>query len=235
MKINYQSEPQKRQAIRRKIAEAARNCQRLSSWLTRPEATKADEQDVSIRETESTPQLVDFNSFNNSTNEENSNATKDRSDASNNIEFSTIIVNTEIKKTSIAAGPKQPEGPFPKDSLQSGRLFSTNYYHYVTQSGLKLRRYWLCYSSSMDRVYCEPCWIFSHENVSPGTSYAFQNPWGTTSLNDWRHLLQQIRNHESSTHHWKRISYMSNGETGGQQKKRCTSLYWKKQTFVKMF
>ena len=55
MKRNYQSEVQKRQAKRRKTAEAARNPQRLNSWLTRPETSKADEQDVSIRETESIP------------------------------------------------------------------------------------------------------------------------------------------------------------------------------------
>ena len=179
MKRNYQSGAQKRQAKRKKIAEAARNSQQLSSWLTRPETFKADEQDVSIRETESTPQLVDVNSFNNSTNEGNSDTTKNRSDASKNDDFSTLIVNSEINKENIAAGPKQPKGPFPKDLLQSGRLFSTNYYHYVAQSGLKLQRYWLCYSSSMDRVYCHPCWLFSHENVSPGTSYALQ-----TGLND---------------------------------------------------
>ena len=89
----------------------------MSSWLNRPETSKADEEDVSIRETESTPQLVDVNSFNNSrpTNEENSDTTKDRSDASNNDYFPTIIVNSEIKKAIITAGPKQPERPFPKD------------------------------------------------------------------------------------------------------------------------
>ena len=69
---------------------------------TRPETSKADEQDVSIRETESTTQLVDLNSFNNSTN-------KDRSDTSKNDDFPTIIVNSEIKKAIIAADPKQPE------------------------------------------------------------------------------------------------------------------------------
>ena len=66
MKRNYQSGAQKRQAKRRKIAEASRNSQRLNSWLTRPETSKADDQDVSICETESTPRLVDVNSFNNS-------------------------------------------------------------------------------------------------------------------------------------------------------------------------
>ena len=77
MKRNYQSGAQKRQAKTRKIAEATTNSQRLSSWLTRPKTSKADEQDVNICETKSTPQLVDVNSFNNSTNEENSDTTKD--------------------------------------------------------------------------------------------------------------------------------------------------------------
>ena len=76
MKRNYQTGAQKRQTKRRKIAKAARSSQRLISWLTRPETSKADEQDVSILETESTPQLVDVNSFNNSTNEENSDTLK---------------------------------------------------------------------------------------------------------------------------------------------------------------
>ena len=127
MTRNYKSGAQKRQAKRRKIAEAAKNSQRLSSWPTRPDTFKADEHDVSIRETESTPQLVDVSIRET----KNSNTTKDRSDASKNDDFPTIIVNSEIKKTIIAAGPKQPEGPFSKDPLQSGRSFSTNYYHFV--------------------------------------------------------------------------------------------------------
>ena len=52
MKKNYQRGAQKRQAKRRKIAETARNSQQPSSWLTQPETSKADKQDVSIRESE---------------------------------------------------------------------------------------------------------------------------------------------------------------------------------------
>ena len=59
MKGNYPSGGQKRQAKRKKIAEGVRNFHRLSSSLTGPERSKAIEQDVSIRETNSTPQLVD--------------------------------------------------------------------------------------------------------------------------------------------------------------------------------
>ena len=53
----------------------------------------------------------------------------------------------------------------------------------------------------MDRIYCHPCWLFSHENFSAGTSYALQKPSSTTVLNDWRHLWQRIQSHESATHH----------------------------------
>ena len=113
MKRNYQSGAQKRQTKRTKIAEAAINSQRLSSWLTRPQTSKSEKQDVGIRETE------------------NFDTTKGRSDASENDDFLTGIANSEIKKAIIAAGPKQPEGPFPKDPLQTSRSISTNYYHYT--------------------------------------------------------------------------------------------------------
>ena len=86
MKRYYQSRAQKRQAKRRKIAEAARNSQRLSSWLTRRETSKADEQDVSILETKSIPQLLEVNSFNN-----NTDTTKNGSDASKNDHFPPLL------------------------------------------------------------------------------------------------------------------------------------------------
>ena len=89
MKRNYQSGAQKKQAKRIKIAEAARNSQRLSSWLTPSETSKADEQDVKFRETESSSQLVDVSIRET----ENSDATKDRSDPRKNDDFPTIIIN----------------------------------------------------------------------------------------------------------------------------------------------
>ena len=108
MKRNFQSGAKKRQAKRRKIAAVARNSQRLNAWITRSETSKADEQDISICETEPTPQLVDVSICET----ENS----DRSDASKNDDFPTIAVHQEskikkskIKKAIIAAGPKQLE------------------------------------------------------------------------------------------------------------------------------
>ena len=92
MKRNYRSGAEKRETKRRKTAEAARNFQRLSLWLTRPDTSKADEQDISIRKIESTSQLVDVSIGET----ENSDTTKDRSDASKDDNFPTIIVNSEI-------------------------------------------------------------------------------------------------------------------------------------------
>ena len=122
----------------------------------------------------------------------------------NDSDFPTTITNPEIKRAIIAAGPTQPEGPFPKDSPQTGRSFSNFYYSFISLSGVTLRRFWLCYSRSIDRIYCQPCWLFSCKNASPsrpGTSFSLQNPWGTTGLNDWGHLSQRIRSHETSASH----------------------------------
>ena len=40
----------------------------------------------------------------------------------NNSDFPTIITNPEINRAIIAAGPTQPEGPFPKDPPQTRQL-----------------------------------------------------------------------------------------------------------------
>ena len=89
---------------------------------------EADEQHFS-RDTEADPiRLVDLNSSNNNTSEENSDTDITESlNASKNNKFPTTIENAEIKREIIAAGPKQPQGPFPTDPLQNGRSFYTNY------------------------------------------------------------------------------------------------------------
>ena len=106
---------------------------------------------------------------------ENYDTTKDRSDASKNDDIPTIFVNSEIKKEIIAAGSKQPKGPFPKDLLKSGRSFSTNYYHFVTQSwnynniGYVIYQAWTLFTAN-------PAVYFFMKMSPPRISYALQNP-----------------------------------------------------------
>ena len=58
---------------------------------TGPDTSKADEQAVIIDETKPTPQFVDVNSFNNSTNKKNSDTTKDRSDTARMTTFPPLL------------------------------------------------------------------------------------------------------------------------------------------------
>ena len=97
----------------------------------------------------------------------------------NDSDFPTTITNPEIKRAINATVPTQPEAPFPKDPPQTGRSFFNSYDRFITQSGVTLRRFWLCYSRSIDRVYCQPGWLFSCKNAPqsrPGTSFSHQNP-----------------------------------------------------------
>ena len=186
MKRTYKSGAQKQRDKKKKLAEAARSSRSLSSWLghqspriqsetsekaarnrdgsTTAEAEPVNE-DVSTTATQSTEsETVPQKSCN-----------PEALVSLNDSDFPTTITNPEIKRAIIAAGPTQPEGPFPKDPPQTGRSFSNSYYSFITPSGVILRRFWLCYSRSIDRVYCQPCWLFSCKNAPPsrlGTSFS---------------------------------------------------------------
>ena len=94
--------------------------------------------------------------------------------------FANLNENPRIKMEIILSGPVHPCGPFPKDELQNGRSFLEAYYHFIAKSGLKIDRYWLCYSEENDSVYCQPCWLFpSQGSIGPDGS---QKPWSTKGL-----------------------------------------------------
>ena len=224
MKRTYKNCAQK-QRDKKKLAEAARNSRSLSSWLghqSRRIQSETSEKAARNRDGSATAEAEQVSSATaeaETINEDVSTTATQSTESEtvpqkscnpealvslNNSDFPTTITNPEIKRAIIAAGPTQPEGPFPKHPLQTGRSFSNSYYNFITRSGVTLRRFWLCYSRSIDRVYCQPCWLFSSKNAPPsrpGTSFSHLNPWGTTGLNDWGHLSQRIRSHETSASH----------------------------------
>lgn len=114
----------------------------------------------------------------------------------NVIEFPNVINDLQTRKRIIASGPCQPCGPFPKDVKQSGRSFSNNFFSFITKSGIKLNRSWLCYSQKLDCVYCQPCWLFPQQ-----VEFVFSNPWRDSGVRDWKHITERIRSHEQSQHH----------------------------------
>lgn len=57
-------------------------------------------------------------------------------------------------------------------------------------------RYWLCYSTILDSVYCEPCWLFADRNATN-----FTTAWTTGKINDWQGLSKKIKKHEIAKIH----------------------------------
>ena len=187
MTRTYQSEAQKKLVKRRKTAETSRNSQRLCSWLIQRETPKHRDGLATAKQVTSVSCISDDNDYitqNLGTDtisvdfvlETSDTYMYNKANVSPNDDFPAIIANSQIKKAIIAANFKQPKGPFPKDPLQNARLFSANHYHLCNTIRSKTTTI-LVMSSSIDRVYCQPCWLLSHENASPGTSYALQNPY----------------------------------------------------------
>lgn len=107
--------------------------------------------------------------------------------------FPVDLTDSTVKRTILDLGSCKPEGPFPRD--KNGRCFSTEYYCKRSKLGCRVPRKWLCYSPKMDRVYCEPCWLFSDRRCP-----SHQLSW-TVGINDWQGLSGKIKKHESLRAH----------------------------------
>lgn len=97
------------------------------------------------------------------------------------------MADDKIKLCILRNIPCQPEGPFPRD--EKNRCFSAEFYYRTSKKGSKILRRWLCYSPKMDRVYCEPCWLFG-ERKSVCQSLL------TVGINDWQGLSRKTKEHE---------------------------------------
>jgi len=69
------------------------------------------------------------------------------------------------------------------------RSFSTEHYYEKSQGGVSLHRKWICYSKSLDLVYCQRYWLF-----------CTSSSW-TNGINDWKHISEKIKLHEKSLSH----------------------------------
>lgn len=105
------------------------------------------------------------------------------------------LLKEEDKTFILNSKPCRPKGPFPKDPT-SNRSFSSDFYYKTTKTGQKLERFWLCYSPSLNGVYCEACWLFADR-----TDPKFKNAWCKGLINDWQGLSKKIKDHESSHIH----------------------------------
>ena len=94
----------------------------------------------------------------------------------------------------VKNGPCQPSGPFPQHPT-SKRSFATSYYEMKTKCDVKLTRHWLCYSTILDKVYCQPCSLFENTCSRLVTGY-----------DGWQHLSDALKTRQESISHlsaWK--------------------------------
>ncbi|XP_034088842.1 zinc finger MYM-type protein 1-like [Gymnodraco acuticeps] len=108
--------------------------------------------------------------------------------------FPVDLEDDDVKRYILNNGPCKPEGPFKRDG--KGRCFSKEFYNKTSKIGCRIPRKWLCYSPSMDRVYCEQCWLFGDR---PSAHHLHQ-AW-RIRINDWQGLSKKIKEHELSRSH----------------------------------
>nr|XP_047146285.1 uncharacterized protein LOC105843268 [Hydra vulgaris] len=103
--------------------------------------------------------------------------------------FKSDNFSDETKRLLISIPGHRPKGPFPKDPSQQNRSFNETYYYSTSNFG-PVPRLWICYSSTLDAVYCHPCCLFS----------SIKSQW-QSGIKDWKNLSQKIKMHSSSQHH----------------------------------
>ncbi|GBM30112.1 Zinc finger MYM-type protein 5 [Araneus ventricosus] len=82
---------------------------------------------------------------------------------------------------------------------EDGRHFSQKWFFKILTNGKKVKRRWLLYSQSKDKMFCFPCLLFSKADKSPFSDFE-------KGFNDWKHLNPFIHVHETSSTH--RHSYV---------------------------
>ncbi|XP_025202917.1 zinc finger MYM-type protein 1-like [Melanaphis sacchari] len=107
------------------------------------------------------------------------------------VDLSPTIVDFLIKK-----GPMQPTVDdlptrvFPKDKF--GRSFQTSWYWKSLPGNVNVRRDWLSYSVSSDKMFCHHCLLFGR-NINKA--------WSVDGVASWPRALQSMQIHECSEAH----------------------------------
>lgn len=115
--------------------------------------------------------------------------------------FVGVYLSNHMKKSIMTYGPCRPDIEFPRNDDK--RKFSIKYYHLLSKSGNKIPRLWLCYSPSLNNVYCETCWLFADRLYKQ-----FKLEW-IDGIDNWQHLSQKIFKHESSVQHIEAVNTKS--------------------------
>lgn len=102
----------------------------------------------------------------------------------------------EIVDFLISKGPMQPtayhfsNNTFPKDKY--GRCFQTSWYWKLLPGNVNIRRDWLSYSLSSDKIFCHHCMLFGRN---------IKRAWTRDGFSSWPRALMSMQVHECSEAH----------------------------------
>ena len=80
---------------------------------------------------------------------------------------------------------------FPKNNESPPRRFKKNYYFITLKNGEKIKRTWLVYSKSVDRVFCFCCMLFGKRDTSLSNE----------GYDKWKHVGDILKSHRQSKSH----------------------------------
>lgn len=103
-------------------------------------------------------------------------------------------IQSTVRRIIIENGPVQvTKKKFPADL--KGRKFSKIFYKRTLSNGETINRSWLIYSEKNNSVYCFCCKLFCIDDKKMKLT--------STGFNDWQHLSNHLKRHETSSTHIK--------------------------------
>ncbi|KAJ8914406.1 hypothetical protein NQ315_017500, partial [Exocentrus adspersus] len=108
---------------------------------------------------------------------------------------------------------------------QESRYESRKMFYIQLVNGGTVRRDWLLYSSSTNRVYCLPCKLFNSPNTQNTNAFVY-------GFNDWKHMDRIIDQERSLDHQNSITTYILRAKTQGKmdsslEKQRLIEDYWR--------
>ena len=108
--------------------------------------------------------------------------------------FSGDITDADLKRAIIGHGPCKPTSEKYFTNPEGLPNFRESYYHH-TDGNIKVPRQWLCYSPTLNRPYCDVCWLFAERKS------LINRAWIDGARGDIKNMSSKIHKHEKSDQH----------------------------------
>ena len=107
--------------------------------------------------------------------------------------FQLGTLSTEMTTAVLRHGPCRPNGPFSLNAKYNRRIFSEKLYR-AHSGAMQIERQWLCFSPTMQRPYCQSCWLFGDRSTP-------QREWANGVSGNPKNYGKKIILHEKTQAH----------------------------------